>query len=438
MRGVSNQTILVGTLTYKNLKTSIMILLTILFVLNFLGADDLETRLDKYNPKNEIESINQEINFWENKLSIHPNQLTYHAPLAQAYQRRFDQTASIKDLRKAEMLLATAISKTPDNQKSSLIRSLSQNLIKQHKFCEALDYMLVADLLEDNERANDLILFDIYQEIGLVETAGRILDKIGHQKDFNYFIRRAKMEDSRGDLTAAIQLMERAHRAVENSENKILEEWVLTNLGDFYGHANKIDHSTHCFSRALELNPNNWYALKGLAWIAYAHEKNIEQADKIIKHLSSVNKSPSLMLFQAELENYRGHTASANKIKSMFAEEVQKPDYGAMYNKYLIELFTTKEHQNLNKALKLAEYEIGQRPTPESYSLLAYVLYQSGKRTKAQKISQQEVLNKTSEPDALMHLLEIFQDNKELKKSLQWELSSSTFEIGPLRANKLL
>lgn len=415
-----------------------MLLLTIYFILSMINGQSLEERLIGFDPSDKIKSIDQEISFWENKLEKHPDQIPYHAPLAKAYTLKYETTSSIEDLKKAENLLASAIQKTPKNQKSVLLRSIAQNLIKQHRFCEALDFMLQADTLGDNERANDLILFDIYHEIRNDEASVALLSKIGTLKDFNFLIRKAKLQDSRGHLERAIQLMELAKENAIKTKNISQQEWVLANLGDFYGHAGKIKHAAHFYHQTLEINPNNWYALKGLAWIAYSDEKDYLKASRIVQHIAQYNNSPDLLLLAGELNIFADKKEEAQKAHQNFILETTNDLYGSMYNKYLIELYTAKEYSNLDAALQLARHEVQERPTAESYDLLAYVFYKKGEHNKARNIVYKEVLGKTSEPHVLLHLLEILRDNPDVRRNIMQELESSSFEIGPLNTQKLL
>ena len=51
--------------------------------------------------------------------------------------------------------------------------------------------------------------------------------------------------------------------------------WTFSNLGDLNGHAGNIKTSYDYYLKTLAVDPNNSYALKGIAWIAFSHEKNI-------------------------------------------------------------------------------------------------------------------------------------------------------------------
>ena len=68
-----------------------------------------------------------------------------------------------------------------------------------------------------------------------------------------------------------------------------------------------------------------------------------------------------------------------------------------MYNKYLFSLYTD-ELQDSQKAMTIALREVNNRPTPESYDLLAFALCKSGKINEARQIAEKFVKGKCFEP----------------------------------------
>ena len=49
----------------------------------------------------------------------------------------------------------------------------------------------------------------------------------------------------------------------------------------------EIEKSYQHFKKTLELAPANWYALKGIAWIAYANDKNITLSERLIQTIKT-------------------------------------------------------------------------------------------------------------------------------------------------------
>lgn len=85
------------------------------------------------------------------------------------------------------------------------------------------------------------------------------------------------------------------------------------------------------------------------------------------------------------------------------------------------------------KALQIAEKEVNNRPTPQSYDLLAWAYYKNGRKDEALKIAKKHIENHNYEPDALYHLGMMYADagnNKKARHFMQ-QAESSAFELGP-------
>ncbi len=386
-----------------------------------------------YNPTLQVEKLEKEIDFWKLKLDNSPNQYIYILPLASSYSKRFDLISNIEDLKTAEKLLTQGVDMAPDIHKSGLLRSLSQNLITQHKFCDALDHILHAEEIGGNKRATDLILFDLYHELGNEQQESTVFKRISEIKDFQYLIRRAKLEDSNGNLSDAILYMEMAKKTAFKVKNKSQLEWVNTNIGDYYGHAGKIDIAEYHYLKTLESSPHNWYALKGLAWIAYSHENNISKSLLILNKIAKHNNSPDIISMRAEIAKYQGQDKYAIILEKEYISKVSEAPFGNMYTKYLINLSLTQEFYNLPLAKSLAAHEVVERPTSLSYALQSAVFHHQNDTTTAKSLARKNVLGKSTEPDVLMLLLEIFQDEKSIVESLQSDLKDARFELGPIK-----
>jgi len=117
-------------------------------------------------------------------------------------------------------------------------------------------------------------------------------------------------------------------------------------LGDYYGHAGEIEKSYQNYLKALKLDPNYNYALKGIAWIVFSHEKNTEEAHRIISSIQARYETPDLYLFKAELEEFLGNNNSqANYLKKYFEMLSTSPEYGDMYNAYNINIWAESNEQ---------------------------------------------------------------------------------------------
>ena len=237
--------------------------------------------LNPNSPNKSKTEATESFNFWNNKFTEAPNQFPYLSKLASSQNALFGATGDINNLKKAEEYLLQLNEKTKFSKPSNL-QSLAHNYISQHRFQEALELLLKAESIGDNLQASQKMLFDVYLELGESEKAGAYLEKFKNFSDFDYLLRLAKWSDHNSDLDSAIKYMEKATAIAESSNLKSAKIWSYTNLADFYGHSGQINKAYNYFLKSLELDPDNSYAKKGIAWIIFSHEKNTKEAKKII------------------------------------------------------------------------------------------------------------------------------------------------------------
>jgi hypothetical protein len=103
-----------------------------------------------------------------------------------------------------------------------------------------------------------------------------------------------------------------------------------------------------------------------------------------------------------------------------------------MYNKYNALLFSDSTDK-VAQAITIAEKEISNRPTSESYDLLAWAYYNNKEYKKALDISEKHTIGKSHEPLILFHNELILKANNKLTEnnSNKKELLASIYELGP-------
>ncbi|MFZ4544775.1 MAG: tetratricopeptide repeat protein [Saprospiraceae bacterium] len=378
-----------------------------------------------------------EIDFWQKKYDFAPNQISYLSPLAANFSKLFENTGDVKYLYKAEKLLL----KSNESYKYSgvgTIRALARNYISQHRFREAFELANKAFAIGEGMKETQKLLFDVNMELGNYNKAGENLDFLKDSTDFDYLIRLSKWSDHKGDLPTAISLMEKAKDIAIQNENKGLQIWTFSNLGDLNGHAGIIKESYDYYLRTLALEPNCSYALKGIAWIVFSHEKNAKEAKRIIDEISQSHHTPDFYLLKAQIAEYEGNATEKEKNLTAYFNMLSAIDYGAMYNKYNALIYADNK-ATAGKAIEIAKVEIEHRPTPDSYDLLAWSYYSIGEVQKALEIEQQYVVGKSFEPNLNYHLAAIYKANNLEKQviPIKKELLNSVFELGPLMEQKI-
>ena len=319
------------------------------------------------------------------------------------------------------------------------IRSLARNYISQHRFKEALVLTNKALTIGEGMKETQKLLFDVNMELGNYVQAGQNLKMINDGSDFDYLIRLSKWNDHLGDLKTAISLMEKAKDIAVVNDNKSLKIWTYSNLGDLNGHAGNIQKSYDYYLKTLELEPNNSYALKGIAWIAFSHERNTAEANRIIDNISKRHHTPDFYLLKVQIAEYEKNPVSKKENLTAYFQMLNTINYGAMYNKYNA-LIYADDKATASKALEIAKIEIAHRPTPDSYDLLAWSYYNLGDVKKALEIAEKHLVGKSFEPKLNYHLATIYKANNKEEKiaPIKEELLNSVYELGPNLEQKII
>jgi lipoprotein NlpI len=378
-----------------------------------------------------LEFAKGEIDFWQKKFDAAPNQISYLTQIAANYAILFEKTGNINNLLKTEELLLKS-NEALNYGFTAPIRSLARNYISQHRFREALVLAQKALVLGDGMKETQKLLFDVNMELGNYAEAEKNLQALDSVRNFDYFIRYSKWSDHLGNLERAISFMEKAKETVEFDNNKALKIWVYSNLGDLNGHAGNIENSYNYYLKTLELDNNNSYALKGIAWIVFSHERNTVEANRIIDMIAKKHDTPDFYLLKSKIADYENNASAKKENIDKYFQMLASNKYGAMYNKYNMLLYAD-DKTTMAKALEIAQIEVNSRPTPDSYDLLAWSYYNLGQVDEAFEIAQKYVADKSHEPILNYHLAMIYKAKKmndkvsEIKKDLQ----GSVYELGP-------
>ncbi|NGY38753.1 tetratricopeptide repeat protein [Flavobacterium sp. XN-5] len=420
----------------------------LVFTILFIFACDTKkenqiTNTSDYNKYLTIEGnksldfAKKEIDFWQKKYDAAPNQDTYLGLMASHYAKVFECTGDIENLYKTEELL-TKVNVDNNYSRVSNLRSLGRNYISQHRFKEALVLANKALAIGEGLKESQKLLFDVQMELGNYSEALANLNAIKDMNDFDYLIRLAKWNDHIGDLETAISFMEKAKDIAEKEDNKTLKIWSYSNLGDFYGHAGRLQESYDNYLKTLEIDPNYSYALKGIAWIVFSHERNTKEAKRIVEAIELTHNTPDFYLLKSEIAEFEGNEKEALVNKNAYFAMLEKNNYGAMYNKYNTLIYADSK-ETASKALEIAKIEVAHRPTPDSYNLLAWSYLNMGENKKALEIVNKHVVGKTYEPNVQYHLAMIYKSNNEMNKvaPIKKELLASIYELGPNMEEKI-
>lgn len=422
-----------------------MKLLILLVVLSlFLSCDlkkEFRTIPEEYNSFlstsfNETADLAfSEKEFWSQRLTPDSSGVGDLGPLAAAYSQLFDATGEIEYLKNAEKLYQKAMRFSAHN-KDVFARALARIYISQHRFKDAQILLEESYIGISNKRETELVLFDVYMEIGDYEKADSMLGRLKNTTDFSYLIRLAKWSDYKGNLDAAIKYLLKAGTIAESRKSKRLMEWVYTNVGDYYVHQGNIQEAYRYYLKTLQLAPDNWYAKKRISWLVFAGEEDAAEANRILDAVMINHKAPDYFLLKAEMAEFNQDYKEIEMQTAQFILAAESPLYGAMYHTSLIPIYASF---NPEKGLLLANQELENRPTPEIYALVAFAQLSTGNAELALDIIDAHVNGKTSEPASLYYSALVYKDNGAVDKvkSLKEELMSTYFEVGPVMMKQI-
>jgi tetratricopeptide (TPR) repeat protein len=382
-----------------------------------------------------INYINKEIIFWQQKLTTNATNTVAQSQIAKLYTERFVATGNIADVHKADSLYKI-VNHTNKFSTSSTYRALATNCITQHQFKQAKLYIDSALVLGDEKYASNLLAFDINLELGNTFEAKNIIKTLV-PNNFEVLIRLAKLEDHEGDLEKAISYMEKALVKIKETNNTNLLCWTLSNLGDMYSHNGEFTNAYNNYTTVLKIDSSYYHCLKGIAWLAFSNDKNIELAKEILQFLNAQHPVPDYNLMLAEIAKYENKQQEYLTYINKYTQQTANVMYGDMYNKYNFYV-ASNELNNTDKALQIANTEVANRPTADSYNLLSWAYYKKGDLQKAATIATQYVEGKSFEPDVIANLAVIFKAAGNNKKAKQYYQSfkESSFELGPNKFNQ--
>ncbi len=334
-----------------------------------------------------------EMQFWKNRIDPEKPGLVNEMKYASAFVDNFQLTGNIAHLLSADSILHAA-DKAFNHKEAGPKLALVRNSTLQHRFKEADSIFQIAKTIGIKNYESASMGFDVAFELGHYGLAEYELKKMADQTDYGYHFRKAKLAHYNGQLDTAIASM---HRASELAgANIFLQQAALTNEGDLQLHNGNAQLAYELFTRSILLQSADLYAVAGLGRIALMHDKNDTLAEKIFRFVQSKTKAPDLLFKLAQVAEARGDAVQQKKWAYEFVSVVTAPAYGNMYNKYLLELYTGILDEPA-KALIIAERELMNRATPQTYAWYVWALHCNNFAVAAEKIYKSQVSGKPLE-----------------------------------------
>jgi tetratricopeptide (TPR) repeat protein len=389
-------------------------------------ADSL---IANYTTPEAIKNNEADLQFWKNR--IIPNAIDYTSTsrYAAALISRFHLMGNINDIKTSDSLLQK-LAKDFNGKEAGPYFSLVGHYILQHRFKEADSVFQIAKAIGIKKYESSATAFDVNFELGRISLAKTDLRNIQAENDYGYQFRKSKMMHYTGELDSSIKAMQ---QAVENArQDESLKRAALSNAGDLYIHAGKLDKAYNCFVDCIKLSPADLHSMMGIGWVALIKDKNDSLAERIFQFVSTKTKSPDPLFKLIAVAEQRGDSALQLQYAKAFEQNASASIYGNMYNKYLLQLYTGILN-NPARAEAIAKQELQNRNTAQTYAWYAWALLCNNKKDEAYAVYQKHVSGKPLEGLELYWMGKLMQALNKGYNAKQYfkEAGKNIYDLGP-------
>ena len=371
-------------------------------IVNAAFADSLITH---YTYSKLAGTTNSNLLFWEKRMDSIPENFVNGPKYASALLSRFRLYGDINDLLKADSLYNRS-NEANQEKEPGIFRALASFAMLQHRFMQADSFLQKAGKIEGQSPANAFLDFDISFERGQYQHSKILLQTLKKNNDYSYLFRRSKFEHYDGSLDSAISCMLEAAEKAGN--NNSLKQIALSNAADLYIHKGNLREAYNLYTESIKMDAADLHSIMGIGWIALVYDKNDSLAEKIFRFVHSQSHAPDALLKLEQLAEARGDSGAQKKWATEFAAQAGQRVYGLMYSKYLIDLYTGILNDPA-EALAIADKEIINRPTPQTYAWYVWSLFNNNQKEKAYRVFRNTVSGKPLEGPELYYMGKLMQ-----------------------------
>jgi Tfp pilus assembly protein PilF len=369
--------------------------------------------------------------FWQKRVAQNPESQTALVHYAGDLVQEFHLHGQIAALLMADSILEKINAHLPIKE-SGILRSLASISISRHQFKKA-DTLVAAG---GELYASTLLYFDTQFELGNYVAAKLALNNCTSTNQYGYFFRLSKWKHLKGETDSAIFYMQ---KAVDVSGNSlVLKQVALSNMADLYMHEGALEQARDIYMQNLKVNAADYHSLQGLGRIALLKDRQPIAAEKIFRFIGAKYALPDATYLLVWVAEQMGDSIRELTYAKSFVKKATAPEYGDMYHKYLIELMTGILHDEAG-ALKIAENEINNRATPQTYAWYVWCLHKSHQDEKAFQLYKEKVAGKPLEALELFWMGEMMKDNgKQFNAKAFYEAAAKNkYDLSPAKLQAL-
>ncbi|HKP57659.1 MAG TPA: hypothetical protein VJV78_13100 [Polyangiales bacterium] len=281
----------------------------------------------------------------------------------------------------------------PHSHAAALLRGHA--LQSLHHFAEA--EQVARRLVAERGLSFDFgLLGDVLVDRGALDEATQNYQRMMDiRPDSQAYTRAAHVRYLRGDLSAALEAMRVAARAV-SPRNRETFAWTWAKLAGYQLQAGDRDSALDSVRRALEIMPDSYHAQRMAAQIFWVKAQP-EAAVEALRAAAARSPHPEALWMLSETLERQGLGAQAAEVRAQLTATGAREDPRT----YALYLATTG--QQLEAAERLARDELGQRADVFSYETLAWVQLARGEVEAALFNARHSLVDGSSDPRLYYH-----------------------------------
>jgi tetratricopeptide (TPR) repeat protein len=335
---------------------------------------------------NDTAITSHSIAFFEGRLARDPGNFMIAGQLVARYMLRFQVSANLADVRRAESLARSVLPLVSDT--GGAYARLGAVYLTQHKFAPAYDAARRGVAWNPGNQGALGVLFDAAVATGRYAVAESTLTKLRRGR-LPYQFRAAHMLSMQGRMDGAYHALDRACVLLARAAVRPQElAWCLTELAKIQlardGEGERA--AAALYGQALAVQPGYRAAVEGLADLAFARGDWREARD--LFGPIAVDAHPDLYLRLAEVHQAIGEPEVAQRYERQFLAVARARDAEALYA-HPLALYYASSPVTIDTALAIARRDVGRRPAIESYDVLSWVLFRRGDLVAALAASDQ-------------------------------------------------
>ncbi len=268
------------------------------------------------------------------------------------------------------------------------------------------------------------VLGDVLMDQGKVREGAAAYQKmVDLRPDLQSYARAAHVRWLTGDLDGAIQLIKLATAAGSPNAPET-GAWVFTRLALYQFQRNATKSALESCAAALALESDYAPAMLIRGRILLALNRT---ADALIElqHAAELNPLPEYQWAVADALAATGARDTAEQIESKITESSEDPR--------TISLFLATRHEDVDRAVQLAQQELSNRGDVFTHDALAWALAAAGRTTEAQQHATQALSQGTADPRLFLHagIIAALNNDKRQAKRLLDQASASKQTLLP-------